>query len=306
MDGRFIMGKRNTLEYRVKSPAGSLDDVPHQVRLKGTWSLTANHDLKLSLDRSSGGASGDSLTITGDIIDVSGSSLLFAVTTKRDDNIRTTYMLEMAGVWQADKYNRLIFRVKRDKLKYDTLVFDAGWEVNKNNEIVYRYERSRSRGGLRTKHLLVMKGRWKIAGNKALIYEMDAKSNSALNLRTSLGIFGSDYMKYELGITLSRRVRPIERVIALFGVWRIKRGSALLFDIECGDGKTYSMSFSAEARLTSRDVIAFKLKDPFSSKGLGLRFELNHALLGGDGSAFLRVLRSRGEASILVGAGFNW
>lgn len=309
LDGRFVMAKRNSLEYRIKSPAGISEDVPHQLKLKGAWSLTADHNLKLTLDRSSGGAFGDSLIIAGDIIDVKGDALLFAVTTKRDEYIRTTYILEMTGVWQADKNNRLLFKVKRDASRYDTLVFSAGWEVNNNSEIIYRYERSHPGRSPKTMHSLVLRGQWKVAGRGSLKYELDAKSNCALNFRTSLGICGRDYIKYELGIGLARRVRPVERVITLFGVWRIKRGSALFFDVDCADGKAYSMSFSAEARLTPRDTISFKLKSPDGSlpaKDLGLRFELNHALLAGDGSAFLRVLLSRGESSILVGAGFRW
>lgn len=309
LDGRFVMGKRNSLEYRIKSPAGTSEDGPHQLKLNGTWSLTADHNLKLTLDRSSGGVSGDSLTIAADIIDVKGDALLFAVTTKRDEYIRTTYILEMTGIWQADENNRLLFKVKRDALKDDTLIFDAGWEVNKNSEIIYRYETSRRGRSLKTKHSLILRGQWKVAGRGSLRYELEAKSNSAFNFRTSLGLCGKDYIKYELGILLSRRVRPVERVITLFGVWRIKRGSALFFDVECAAGKAYSMSFSGEARLTPRNTIAFKLKSPDVTrpgKDLGLRFELDHALLEGDGSAFMRVLRSRGESSILVGAGFRW
>ncbi len=309
LDGRFVMGKRNSLEYRVKSPAGTSDKVPHQLKLKGAWSLTTDHNLRLTFDRSSGGASGDSLTIAGDIIDVKDNALLFAVTTKRDESIRTTYVLNMTGIWQADENNRLTFKVNREPLKHDTLVFDAGWEVNKSNDIIYRYERSHSGKKLKTMRSLILRGQWKAEGRGFLKYELDAKSNSALNFRTSLGVCEKNYIKYELGILLSRHVRPVERVITLFGVWRIKSGSALFFDVKCADGKAYPMSFSAEARLTPRDTISFKLKGPDGrrgTEGLGLRFELNHALLEGDGSAFLRVLRSRGESSILVGAGLRW
>ncbi|MBU0604757.1 MAG: hypothetical protein KKH77_00520 [Candidatus Omnitrophica bacterium] len=309
LDGRFVMGKRNSLEYRVKSPAGSSDNVPHQLRLKGTWSLTANHNLKLTLDRSSRSSSGDSFTIAGDIIDVKKNALMFAVTTKRDMSIRTTYVLEMSGIWQADENNRLMFKVKREPLKHDTLLFDTGWEVNKNNEIIYRYKRWHPGKRVKKMHSFILRGKWKVDGKGVLKYELDAKSNSAINFRTSLGVYDRNYIKYELGILLSQHVRPVERVITLFGVWRIKRGSALFFDVKCAGGKAYSMSFSAEARLTPRDTISFKLKSPDATcpaKYLELRFELNHALLAGDGSAFLRVLRSRGESSILVGAGCRW
>lgn len=309
LDGRFVMGKRNSLEYRIKSPAGTSERGPYQLKLKGAWSLTADHNIKLTFDRSSGGFFGDSLTIAGDIIDVKGNALLFAVTTKRNEYTRTTYILNMTGIWQADENNRLLFMVKKGVSRYDTLVFSAGWEVNNNNEILYRYERSHPGKKFKTMHSFILRGQWKVAGKGSLKYQLETKSNSTFSFRTSLGIIEKNFIKYELGIVLSRRVRPVKRVITLFGVWRIKRGLALFFDVKCAGGKIYSMSFSAEARLTPRDTISFKLKSPDSTRpteDLGLRFELNHALLAGDGNAFLRVLRSRGESSILVGAGCRW
>lgn len=306
LEGVFAIGRGNSLEYRVKSPAGSSENIPHQVKLKGSWSLTSNYDLKFSIDKSAGGASGDAFTIAGDIIDVKGDALLFSVTTKRGEGIRTTYVLEMAGTWRSDENNRLSFRVKRENGRYDTLLFEAGWEVNKNNEIIYRYEKSQLKRRLKTSHSLILKGRWKASEKGVLAYEMDANADSTLKFKTSLGICRDDYIKYEVGIMLSRRVRPVMRTVTLFGVWRLKRGSALFFDVECADGSIYSISFAAEARLTSLDTISFKLRDEIGARDLDLRFELNHALLEGDGSAFLRVLRSRGESAILVGAGFNW
>jgi len=306
LEGAFAMGADNSLEYRVKSPAGSPENFPYQVKLQGSWSLTADHHLKFSFDRSAGGLSGDALTIAGDIIDAKGDALLFSVTTKRDENIRTIYVLNISGIWQADEFNRLPFKVKRGGLKNDPLLFEAGWEVNKNNEIVYSYERSQTRKGARSLHTFMLKGRWMAGGKGMFAYELNAKSNSAISFKTSCGICGENYIKYEIGVMLSRHARPVKRVITLFGAWRIKKGSALFFDVKCADGKIYSISFSAEAKLTAQDTVSFRLTGGPDAEDLGLSFELNHKLIKGDGNAFLRVLQSRGESSVLVGAGFNW
>ena len=306
IEGLFAMGRDNSLEYRIKSPAGSSENIPYQVKLRGSWSLTANHDLRFSIDKSAGGASGDALTIAGDIIDAKRDALLFSVTTKRGEGMSTTYVLEVAGHWQSDRNNRLSFRVKRAKDRYDTLLFEAGWELDQNNEIIYRYEKSQLRRRLKVLRCLTLHGQWNIGGNGVLAYEMDAKSNSTLRFKASLGICGQDYIKYEVGIVLASRLRPVKRTITLFGAWRLKRGSALFFDVECSDGTIYSISFSAEARLTPRDTISFKLKDEFGRNDLGMRFELNHALLEGDGNAFLRVMRLRGESAVFIGAGLRW
>ena len=40
LDGRFSLDDNNDLTYHVKAPAGDGQAVPHQLRLKGIWSLT--------------------------------------------------------------------------------------------------------------------------------------------------------------------------------------------------------------------------------------------------------------------------
>src|SRR4030043_28085 len=54
IDGEFKIGRGNSLVYHVKSPSRSLSrqlNLPYQLKLRGTWSLTQNHDLKLTLDK---------------------------------------------------------------------------------------------------------------------------------------------------------------------------------------------------------------------------------------------------------------
>jgi hypothetical protein len=96
------------------------------------------------------------------------------------------------------------------------------------------------------------------------------------------------------------------KALILYGNWRISRDSGLTFDIECADGRIYSMEFGAEARLATGDRITFKLKDPALGKGLGAELTLSHEMLGGDGSAFIRMLKSSGESAVLVGSAFRW
>ena len=53
-DGRFKTGPNNYLTYHIKAPMqGVTPDrkAPHQVKLRGKWALTKNHDLKLTLDK---------------------------------------------------------------------------------------------------------------------------------------------------------------------------------------------------------------------------------------------------------------
>ena len=109
IDGRFKIDENNNLSYHIKSPLS--EDIPDQLKLRGEWSLTDNHDLRLTLDKQARRTFGDQITLQGEILDVNESSLLFAVTTKTDENKESTYVLNLDGVWKADENNRLSFHL---------------------------------------------------------------------------------------------------------------------------------------------------------------------------------------------------
>lgn len=306
LDGVFKTADDNTLIYHVKSPASEPGTAPHQVKLRGQWSLGKDHNLRFTLDKVARSAGSDSLELAGDIIDVRGNALLFSMTTRRSDGSRTTYVLELLGVWQADKNNRLTFRVRREKSRYDILTFEGAWGIDSDSELIYRYEKSRFVRTTKTVHEIVFKGQWRVGPGSIVSYALDASSDSAFNFKTSAGICGDNFIKYELGVMLGSRLRPTRRTVTLFGTWNIARRTGLSFEVRCANGKTYTINMGAEARITKRDTIALKLKDINTRKDLGLQLELSHALLEGDGAAFLTFLRSREEAAVFVGAGFRW
>ncbi len=86
LDGRFKIGKNNTLIYHVKAPVPHGACIPHQLKLKGEWSLTEGGDLRLTLDKWGRASFGDRLTLKGDIVGVNKNSLLFAITTVTKEN----------------------------------------------------------------------------------------------------------------------------------------------------------------------------------------------------------------------------
>ena len=120
-DGRFKTGPNSTLIYHIKGPMYGLEakrKAPHQLKLRGKWSLTKNHHLKLTLNKWRRQTFGDELTIQGEIIAAEANSLLFAVTTRSEKNLDSRYILRLRGIWQADEVNRLIFRVRKIKVSY--------------------------------------------------------------------------------------------------------------------------------------------------------------------------------------------
>lgn len=303
--GRFKTDKNNSLYYYVKAPTPKGARIPHQVKLRGKWSLTDDHNLQFTLNKWGRQTFGDKLTLKGRILDVRKNSLLFSVTTKTKENRHSTYILKLAGAWQADKHNRLAFRIKRSKSRRDILTFRGAWEINKHHRIIYKYKKAQLIRKRKKLHTIVFKGYWDIQDKTRLYYVMDRRSDSVFAFKTGVGIFKGRYIKYKVGIGVSGKGKPTPRTVTLYGKWKIKRGVGLTFEVEYENKKIHAIEFGARAKLTPKDKISFKLKNK-RNKGIGGEVELSHKILKGDGEAFLRFLKSKEETAVIVGAGFRW
>ena len=71
------------------------------------------------------------------------------------------------------------------------------------------------------------------------------------------------------------------------------------------EGKAKAIKFGADAKLTKRDEVKFRLRNELR-KDLGLELKLSRKLLRGDGEAFLKLLKDKKEASVYVGAAWRW
>ncbi|UCB56869.1 MAG: hypothetical protein JSV30_06660 [Candidatus Omnitrophota bacterium] len=303
-DGRFKIGPGNTLIYHIKGPMyglGPEEKTPHQVKLRGKWALTKNHDLVLTLDKWRRQRIGDELTLQGEVIAAEASSLLFAVTTRSEKDLASTYLLKLQGIWQADEHNRLIFRVKRGQGRHDTLIFEGIWEINKHHRIIYHYKKAQLTRKKTLDKTITFKGYWDIVRRNRLSYNLSLDNKSGFDFKTGLGRLDKGYIKYEIGIG----VTPVRRIVILFGKWKIKKNTGLLFEIEYEKGKPQAIIFGAEARLTKQDKIEFKLKNIFH-KDLGMELKLSRRLIKGDGEAFLKLLRDKEEVSVYVGGAWRW
>jgi len=306
LDGRFKTDENNTLSYHIKAPRPGEESIPHQVRLKGKWSLTGDHELSLAMNKLGRQTLGDKITLRAEILDVKANSILFAVTTKTKKNTKSTYILNLKGRWRADKNNRLSFWVKKEKGAYDILTFNGAWEINRRNEIIYQYERAELIRKRKRAHTLTFKGRWDIEDKLRISYVLNKDTNSAFRFKTAAGVFKEGYIKYELGIGISGKSAPVRRAVVLFGRWKIKKGVGLLFEVEYENKKMRAIVFAAEAGLTNRDTILFKLKKDIENRDIGVNLEISRKTLKGDGEAFIRALKSGRESSIYAGTARRW
>lgn len=275
LDGKFTTGPNNSLIYHIKAPMYGLRPdlrAPHQLKLRGKWCLNKNHDLVLTLDKWRRQIPGDELTLQGQIVAAGANSISFSLSRRSEKGLQTKDILKLEGKWQADEHNRLTFRVKKGRGRHDTLTFDGAWEINKHHRIVYCYEKVQLLRKVRLKKTLAFKGFWNITKGNRLSY--------------ILGLNGKSAFEFS-------------------GRWKIKKNVGLLFEIECARGKVQAIIFGADAKLVKRDKVEFRLKNRLG-QDLGLKLKLSRKLLKGDGQAFLKLLRSKKEASIYVGSAWRW
>jgi len=162
LDGRFKMGKKNSLVYHVKRSQGL--EVPQQIRFSGNWSLDRNKDLVLTLNKWNNQVAGNKLVIKGKIIDAKGSNLLFSATVKGANSRSRIYCLGLSGSWRADDRNRLSFKVDKEKGPSDTLTLKGAWEINRRGTLVYRYTKGRRACSI------ILEGRWEASDRFRLLY----------------------------------------------------------------------------------------------------------------------------------------
>jgi hypothetical protein len=306
IDGRFKLDKDNNLSYHIKTPYPEDERVPRQLKIKGEWSLTPGHMLRLTLNTLGRQTFGDQVTLQGEILDVNKNSLLFAVGTTTKDGVRSTYVLNLDGTWKADENNRLSFHVKKESGRSDILTFSGAWQINKDHQIIYQYESARLIRKKRQAHTLTFKGYWVIKDTVRISYLLGAGTDSSFDFETAVGIFTKDYIKYELGIGLSGRPDPIRRAVKLYGIWRLKKNVGLIFEVEYENKKIRHIAFGADVRLTEKDTMLFALKNDIEKKDMGVTLELSRKLLHGDGEAFLRLLKSNRESAVWAGGAWRW
>ncbi|MDD5137120.1 MAG: hypothetical protein PHN63_07250, partial [Candidatus Omnitrophica bacterium] len=306
LDGRFEVDEKNNLSYRIKSPLSEDENIPHSISLAGDWSLTKEHELKLTLDKESRETFGDQITLSGQILDAGRDSLIFSVATRSAEGAESTHILNLRGWWRADGSNRLSFYLRKENGRYDILTFNGAWEINKDHCVVYTYKKAALIRKKSESHSLIFKGYWDIRDSVRISYLLDGDTQSAFDFKASAGILAGSYVKYEIGIGARKRTRPVKRAVTLSGQWKLKKDAGLVFECEYENGKVRGMVFGADAELTDKDTVLFRLRDSVDNKDLGMVLELSRKVLDGDGEAFFRALASKRELALYAGAAWRW
>ena len=228
--GKFRTDGSNSLFYEVNESQGL--DIPQKIKFSGRYSLDKDHNLVFTLNKWNNQCEGNRLTLKAKLIDAKSNEIAFLINSKAGENKSLGYIMKLCGSWQADKYNRLTFGIERDRDDADSLVLSGAWEVNKNNEIVYRYGRE--------SQAVTFRGSWDISERHRINYELDKNINSGFNFRSSLGTLVSKgkekSLAFDIGIGISK-AKKLKRRITLSCRWKIAGDKELILetsDIEEG------------------------------------------------------------------------
>jgi len=299
LDGKIKIDKDNKFTYHVKKPQDST--IPKQIKLTGKWSLDKDHDLILTLDKQHKQCAGDKIKIKGEIIDAKANKLVFSATTKTAANKTQVYILELGGTWQADKYNRLSFKVKRDKSKTDKLTMVGKWDIGKQNQIIYTYTKVQLKTKRKITNTITLKGYWDITEKHRILYVLNKEISSQFDFKVSLGKPLKRGLQYEIGVGGI----PSKKKITLFGEWKINKKLGILFEMPYEKGKLKRVVFGASYKFGDNCNVDFKLKNKLG-KDMGIDIKFSKKILKDQGEIFLRGITSGKEKQIVLGAGWRW
>jgi len=299
VDGKFEIDKDNQIIYHVKKAQGS--DIPQQLKLKGKWALDKGHNLALTLDKWGDQIAGNKLTLKSELIDAKDNMLAFSLTTKDSKNNTHIYIVKLGGRWQADKYNRFTFNVQKETGISDKITLTGAWEVNKQNEIIYTYEKFTAGKKEKITKAVTLKGYWEIAGKHRIIYVLNKEIESKFDFKVSVGKPAARGLEYEIGVGAA----PSKKTITLFGSWKVNKKVGLLFEMPYEEGKIRSVILGGWAKLDENHKLEVRLQNK-TGEDLGIDIKLSRRILDGQGEAFIRALKSQKEVSIVAGIGFRW
>ncbi len=250
---------------------------PDRLYHKGKWRLNKDHNLELVVTDARG-ANKEVLTLKSKIVSVASDELAFLITSKKEREIEVTSLLRLSGRWRADRSNRLAFAVSKEGGAEDVLLFDGVWEVGRDNEIVYRYRKTRLKRKTKEERSLIFKGHWHITAKDRLAYMLDTSGESGFLFKAEFestgisGRFGS--LRYRIGIGVSRYKRPVEKVIKFLGAvrWNITRKDALEFEFIGAEGRKSGMTATLSRKLLGGEAfLRFKKLAEESKVEAGVR-----------------------------------
>jgi hypothetical protein len=308
--GRFGVDKNNELVYWLNEPSAwrRLYNLPAKISFKGNWKLNSNYDLELGLQESKNQHRDERLVFKGEVISTDRDTLVFEMISRDSRGESHIQLLKLSGSWQADGFNRIIFSVKK-KSSPDIITLEGAWQINKNQQVTYAYEKAELKRKTRISRVLAFEGFWEINDSNKLSYILSHSEKSRFDFRVQIGsrnLYPAEgVIKYLIGIGVKENKAPWIKIICLYGKWKLGRRAGLVFSMEYAKGEVRDIEFGASVYLNKRNELVFSLADK-KGEPFGLNIIFNHKFLQKlDAQAFLKIKDIFNNNEAAVEAGVN-
>jgi hypothetical protein len=154
-------------------------------------------------------------------------------------------------------------------------------------------------------HELVFKGFWQFDSKNRFTYILEGSPLASFSFRAQLespNLYPADnVIKYRIGVGLARRFCEKQKIISLYGQWKISRSYAAAFEMEYAGGCLHRMEFGTTVSFNKENEVTFSLTNQ-KNEALGVSLTYSHSFLKNlDAKAFLRLRKSSGEAAVEAG-----
>jgi hypothetical protein len=309
-EGVFSVDNDNQLVYKVTESVNwrLVNDVPEHLMLKGKWGIDKDHNLTFTLRKTETQSGKERLLFKTELVKAKARALIFSFGTEGKAGTHKWRLLQLKGKWNADKYNRLRFLVKRLKTTSDTLTLQGSWNVD-HNTLVYTYKTVSLKTKKKQTRTLRFQGYWEINSRNRVTYILDTKNKSLFSFRVYLqtpSLVGKKgVIKYRVGIGIKGSRLYKTETITLYGVWKLQRKIGLSLQMDYADGKTKEVRFGAFARPESKTKISFDLKSR-DGKDLGISVTFTKTFLKNNAEWFLRAAREGKHSRFEWGITIPW
>lgn len=307
-NGRFRIDKDNRLIYWLNEPKNwkRKYDLPSKIIFTGNWELNPNYDLQVNLDETKDQYKDAHLIFKGEIISTDRDTLVFEVISQNKRGLSHLQLLKLSGFWQADEFNRIYFSAKRKIGLPDFLTLEGNWQINDQQQIIYKYEKINLKTKTKISQVLLFECFWQINNRSRLTYILLQSSESRFDFRVQIEAPNlypqKGVIKYRLGIGMREQKFSLMKIICLYGIWKFSRKAGLIFQMDYGRKAVRNIEFGTNIYLTKRDAITFSLTNK-RKEPLGFNMTFTHRFLKKlDAKTFLRLKASGGKAFVETGA----
>ncbi|MFA6217338.1 MAG: hypothetical protein WDL87_06780 [Candidatus Omnitrophota bacterium] len=305
--GKFSIDPAQRLVYTLsESPTWRRKNggIPSKFVFDGAWRLTPEYNLELIRHSSARDPRKERLVLKCVSLINKFDALIFELTGSHGEDRDSLTRIELTGKWQADELNRIVFCVT-SKVIPSTLVFAGAWELNRNQQLVYTFEKTDLKTKTKKIHELLFVGYWQFDSRNRLAYNLQASSLSSFSFRAQLespNLYPADNMiKYRIGIGLARPVSVKQKIISLYGVWKLSRRYAASFEMQYANGCFHRMEFGAAVAFNKKNEITVALTNK-QNEPLGITLTYTHKFFKSlDAQTFVRLRKSAYDQRVEAG-----